>query len=103
MRCNVLGTLRRTLVVLLGVLAFLALSAATASADVSFNVQGKWTCNNRGKVIPIAGARGADGGSLLVRLGRRTTDPRQIGANEGPSAVEPTPSRPKSPARARGS
>src|SRR5947208_10952545 len=40
-----------------GVLAFLTLSAATASADVSFNVQGKWTCNNRGKVIPIAGAR----------------------------------------------
>lgn len=50
-------TLRRTLVVLLGLAALLLAAPAGASADVNFNVKGKWTCNNRGTVTPIAGAR----------------------------------------------
>src|SRR2546430_1706016 len=51
-----LGSRRRVLVALLGALALLALTPAASDA-VSFNVQGKWTCNNRGTVSPIAGAR----------------------------------------------
>ncbi len=38
-------------------LALLALGTASADAAVTFEVKGKWTCNNRGTVIPIAGAR----------------------------------------------
>jgi hypothetical protein len=48
---------RRILVVLLGALALLAAAPAASDASVSFNVTGKWTCNNRGTVKPIAGAR----------------------------------------------
>ena len=44
------------IVALLGALALLALTPAGSHA-VSFNVTGKWTCNNRGTVSPIAGAR----------------------------------------------
>jgi hypothetical protein len=44
------------IVVLLAALALLAMTPA-ASEAVTFNVTGKWTCSNRGKVIPIAGAR----------------------------------------------
>jgi hypothetical protein len=38
-------------------LALLGLVPATSQASVSFNVTGKWVCNNRGTVVPIAGAR----------------------------------------------
>jgi hypothetical protein len=48
---------RRVLLVLLGALALLAVTPAASDAVVNFNVTGKWTCSNRGKVIPIAGAR----------------------------------------------
>src|ERR671923_242883 len=55
---DVFGPTRRIVVVLLGVLALvLTASPASAGAAVSFQVKGKWTCNNRGTVIPIAGAR----------------------------------------------
>ena len=47
----------RTGVILTGLLVALAVASPVASADVSFQVKGKWTCSNRGTVIPIAGAR----------------------------------------------
>src|SRR5947207_13906395 len=48
--------IRPALVGLLAALMLLTLGPSPASA-VTFNVTGKWTCNNRGSVIPIAGAR----------------------------------------------
>ena len=45
------------IVALFGALVLLALTPGASDAAVSFNVTGKWTCSNRGKVIPIAGAR----------------------------------------------
>src|SRR6266480_3448827 len=53
---ELLGSRRRVIVVLLAALALLAVTPAASDA-VTFNVQGKWTCSNRGKVIPVAGAR----------------------------------------------
>jgi hypothetical protein len=47
----------RVAAILLGALAVLALAPAVAGASVSFNVKGKWTCSNRGAVVPVAGAR----------------------------------------------
>jgi hypothetical protein len=47
----------RTRVVVLAALVLFALAPAAAKADVNFQVGGKWTCNNRGTVVPIAGAR----------------------------------------------
>lgn len=44
-------------VILLAVVAVLAIPPASASADVTFQVKGKWVCNNRGTVIPLARAR----------------------------------------------
>jgi hypothetical protein len=51
------GPMRRILLLLVAALAPLAVAPATADAAVNFQVKGKWTCNNRGTVIPIAGAR----------------------------------------------
>lgn len=48
---------RRVLLSLLGALALLAVTPAASEAAVSFDVKGKWVCNNRGKVIPVAGVR----------------------------------------------
>jgi hypothetical protein len=53
---GLLRSRRRVIVALLGALALLAMTPAASDA-VSFNVTGKWTCNNRGTVSPIAGAR----------------------------------------------
>jgi hypothetical protein len=44
-------------IALLGALALLCASPAASQGAVNFQVKGKWTCNNRGNVIPIAGAR----------------------------------------------
>jgi len=38
-------------------LAVIAMIPASASADVSFEVKGQWTCDNRGTVTPLVGAR----------------------------------------------
>jgi hypothetical protein len=48
---------RRGVVGLLGAIALLAVAPAASHATVNFNVKGKWVCNNRGTVSPIAGAR----------------------------------------------
>ena len=42
---------------LFGAMALLAVAPAVSHATVNFNVTGKWQCNNRGTVSPIAGAR----------------------------------------------
>ncbi|MDQ6750689.1 MAG: DUF4407 domain-containing protein [Actinomycetota bacterium] len=55
--CEQFGSARRVIVALLGAMALLALSPAASSAAVNFNVKGKWTCSNRGVVIPLNGAR----------------------------------------------
>src|SRR3954464_10147844 len=54
---GILRSRRRLIVALLGALALLAMTPAASDAAVHFNVTGKWTCNNRGTVSPIAGAR----------------------------------------------
>jgi hypothetical protein len=41
----------------LGALLLIALRAGVAQASVSFEVKGQWTCDNRGTVTPLAGAR----------------------------------------------
>jgi hypothetical protein len=41
----------------LGMLVLIALGAGVAQASVSFEVKGQWTCDNRGTVTPLAGAR----------------------------------------------
>ena len=48
---------RRGVIGLLGAMALLAVAPAASHATVNFNVTGKWVCNNRGTVSPIAGAR----------------------------------------------
>src|ERR1700716_2605016 len=48
---------RRGVIGLPGAMAFLAVAPAASHATVNFNVKGKWVCNNRGTVSPIAGAR----------------------------------------------
>ena len=48
---------RRGVIGLLGAMALLAVAPAASHATVNFNVKGKWVCNNRGTVSPIAGAR----------------------------------------------
>src|SRR5436305_3970977 len=48
---------RRGVLGLLGAMALLAVAPAASDATVNFNVTGKWVCNNRGTVSPIAGAR----------------------------------------------
>jgi hypothetical protein len=49
---------RRVLAVgVLGLLALIALGPASADASVSFEVKGQWTCDNRGTVTPLVGAR----------------------------------------------
>src|SRR5205085_10121283 len=45
------------LLVVVIALAILGLMPASSQATVNFNVTGKWVCNNRGTVVPIAGAR----------------------------------------------
>ena len=47
----------RSIPALLAALAVLAAGPAAARADVSFTAKGRWMCNNRGTVVPIAGAR----------------------------------------------
>jgi hypothetical protein len=53
-----LSQARRLLAVAtLGVLLLVAVRAGDARASVSFEVKGQWTCDNRGTVTPLAGAR----------------------------------------------
>jgi hypothetical protein len=47
----------RASIILLGLLVALAVGSPAASANVNFQVKGKWTCSNRGTVVPVAGAR----------------------------------------------
>jgi hypothetical protein len=51
------GPMRGSVPVLLATLALLALAPVAAQGDVSFTAKGRWTCNNRGTVIPVVGAR----------------------------------------------
>lgn len=51
------GSTRRLIVALAAAAALLALSPAASNAAVNFNVKGKWTCSNRGTVVPLNGAR----------------------------------------------
>ena len=44
-------------VILLAALVVLAVFPASAGADVTFQVKGKWVCNNRGNVVPLTRAR----------------------------------------------
>ncbi|HEY1451588.1 MAG TPA: hypothetical protein VGF47_11610 [Solirubrobacteraceae bacterium] len=44
-------------VTVLGALLLITLRAGVADASVSFEVKGEWTCDNRGTVTPLAGAR----------------------------------------------
>jgi hypothetical protein len=41
----------------MGALLLITLGAGVAQASVSFEVKGQWTCDNRGTVTPLAGAR----------------------------------------------
>jgi hypothetical protein len=52
-----LGPMRRSIPVLLTALALFAVAPVAAQGDVSFTAKGRWTCNNRGTVVPIVGAR----------------------------------------------
>jgi hypothetical protein len=47
----------RTFAVLLGTLVLALVAPSAASADVNFNVRGKWTCKDGSTVTPISGAR----------------------------------------------
>jgi hypothetical protein len=47
----------RTMAALAAAAAMLVAMPAAAHADVTFTAKGRWTCNNRGTVTPIAGAR----------------------------------------------
>jgi hypothetical protein len=56
----------RSGVILAGLLVSLAIGVGPASAaDVNFQVRGTWVCNNRGTVVPVAGARVELWGRLL--------------------------------------
>jgi len=48
---------RLLIVGLLGLLALIAINPARAQASVNFEVKGQWTCDNRGTVTPLVGAR----------------------------------------------
>jgi hypothetical protein len=55
---GVSSPLRRLLIVgLLGLLALIAINPASARASVNFEVKGQQTCDNRGTVTPLVGAR----------------------------------------------
>ena len=56
--CTALATgLRLLAVATLSLLALVAAGPASALASVSFEVKGKWLCNNRGTVTPLSSAR----------------------------------------------
>jgi hypothetical protein len=50
-------THRLLAVAVLGLLALIAVGQTPAQASVSFEVKGQWTCDNRGTVTPLVGAR----------------------------------------------
>jgi hypothetical protein len=50
-------TNRMLAVAVLGPLVLLAVGQTPAQASVSFEVKGQWTCDNRGTVTPLVGAR----------------------------------------------
>jgi hypothetical protein len=58
LRYNLSSQARRLLAVsALGLLLLITLRPGVAQASVSFEVKGQWTCDNRGTVTPLAGAR----------------------------------------------
>jgi hypothetical protein len=57
-RCRLSSSVCRLLAVgVLSLLALIAVGPARAQASVSFEVKGQWTCDNRGTVTPLVGAR----------------------------------------------